>query len=360
MTALSVRNLTKHYGRSRILDRVGLDVAEGTTTTILGPSGCGKTTFLRLVAGFDRADDGTISLDGQVVSAVPPERRNIGYVAQEGALFPHLTVEGNVAFGLARSDGSRAQRRRRVAEVLDLVRLDPALARRHPHQLSGGQQQRVALARALARRPALVLLDEPFSSLDTGLRAATRAAITDALRASGVTTLLVTHDQTEALSLSDQVAVLNHGAFTQVGPAREVYAAPADLDTARLLGPGTALPATVTAGTASSPLGTLAVAHPCPDGAATVFVRPEQLRVTPTPTGTATVRANGFLGADTILTLELPDGTRLDARADAAVACAAGDRVTVDVAGPVLVYPARSALPASPQARLVTAVPGHH
>ncbi|MER7004812.1 ABC transporter ATP-binding protein, partial [Dactylosporangium sp. NPDC000555] len=211
-----------------------------------------------------------------------------------------------------------------------------------PHELSGGQQQRVALARALARRPALVLLDEPFSSLDTALRSATRTAVADALRAERVTTLLVTHDQAEALSMSDEVAVLTHGRFTQVAPAREIYATPVDLDTARLLGPGTTLPGKVDAGAASCTLGTLRVAQPCPDGDATVFVRPEQLRVTPAAGGNAVVRASGFLGADTVLTVELPDGTLLDARADATVAYIAGERVTVDVVGAVNAYATRT------------------
>ncbi|GAA2575479.1 ABC transporter ATP-binding protein [Dactylosporangium fulvum] len=342
MTALSVRDLHKSYGRARVLDGVSLDVAEGTTTAILGASGCGKTTLLRLIAGFDRADGGTIALAGRVVSAVPPEKRSIGYVAQEGALFPHLTVQANIAFGLSRAAGTRAERRHRVAELLDLVRLDASLARRHPHELSGGQQQRVALARALARRPALVLLDEPFSSLDTALRSATRTAVAEALRAERVTTLLVTHDQAEALSLSDEVAVLTRGRFTQVAPAREIYAAPVDLDTARLLGPGTTLPGKADAGAVSCTLGTLRVAQPCPDGDATVFVRPEQLRVTPAAGGNAVVRASGFLGADTVLTVELPDGTLLDARADATVAYTTGERVTVDVVGAVNAYAART------------------
>jgi iron(III) transport system ATP-binding protein len=285
VNALSVRDLRKRYGKVHVLSGVSLDLAPGTTAAILGPSGCGKTTLLRLIAGFDHPDAGTIELHGRPVSAgrraLAPDKRDIGYVAQEGALFPHLTVEANIAFGLSRLVLRGLARRRRVAELLDLVSLDPALTRRYPHELSGGQQQRVALARALARRPALVLLDEPFSSLDTALRAATRTAVADALRAQRVTTLLVTHDQAEALSLSDQIVVMTGGRFTQTGPARELYAHPADLDTARLLGPGTTLDGKVDGDTARCALGALPIARPCPDGDAIIFVRPEQIHISP-------------------------------------------------------------------------------
>ncbi|GAA4261760.1 ABC transporter ATP-binding protein [Dactylosporangium darangshiense] len=342
MSALSIRNLHKAYGPVRVLADVGLDVADGTTTAILGPSGCGKTTLLRLVAGFDRPDAGSIVLGGREVTAgrrgLPPDQRNIGYVAQEGALFPHLTVHANIAYGLPRRTTTASARRARVAELLELVSLDPVLSRRYPHELSGGQQQRVALARALARRPALVLLDEPFSSLDTALRATTRAAVAAALRAAGVTALLVTHDQAEALAMADQGAVLARGTFTQVGPARDVYAHPADLDTARLLGAGTALPGKVADGTAVCALGVLPVAGPCPDGDAHIFVRPEQVRLGATGTP-ATVLTAEFLGADTALTLELGDGSTLQARVDGALPYAAGTPVTVDVSGTVHAYP---------------------
>jgi iron(III) transport system ATP-binding protein len=347
MTALSVRDLHMSYGPVRVLNGVSLDLTECTTTAILGPSGCGKTTLLRLIAGFDRADSGTITLAGRTVSTgrrgLAPDKRDIGYVAQEGALFPHLTVHANVAFGLSRRAMPRPARRHRVAELLDLVSLEASLARRYPHELSGGQQQRVALARALARRPALVLLDEPFSSLDTALRSATRTAVADALRAEHVTTLLVTHDQAEALSMSDQVAVMTQGTFAQTGPAREVYAHPADLDTAKLLGPGTALPGKVDNATALCALGTLPLTQPCPDGDATIFVRPEQVRVAAaggaTAGAVAVVRSSGFFGADTVLTLQLPDGSLIDARTDGTRQHAVGDHVGVDILGPVHGYP---------------------
>ncbi|GGM26137.1 ABC transporter ATP-binding protein [Dactylosporangium sucinum] len=344
MSTLSIRDLHKSYGAVRVLAGAGLDAADGTSTAILGPSGCGKTTLLRLVAGFDRPDAGTIVLAGREVTAgrrgLAPDKRDIGYVAQEGALFPHLTVHANIAYGLSRRTTTASARRSRVGELLELVSLDQALSRRYPHELSGGQQQRVALARALARRPALVLLDEPFSSLDTALRAATRAAVAAALRAAGVTTLLVTHDPAEALALADQVAVMHRGAFAQAGPARDVYARPADLDTARLLGPGSILPGTVTAGAAVCALGVLPIAEPRPDGDADVFVRPGQVRLGGTG-APATVVAAEFLGADTMLTLRLADGSTLDARVDGTVTHGVGTSVTVDVIGAVHAYPRR-------------------
>ncbi|TNM36705.1 ABC transporter ATP-binding protein, partial [Nocardioides albidus] len=216
MTALEIRGLQAGYGRTTVLQGLDLRVASGVTA-ILGSSGCGKTTLLRAVAGFVEPSAGTIDVAGRRVvdrgrehapggaRSVPARSRGIGYVPQEGALFPHLSVARNVAFGLPRA------RRRDAAAVVDaaleLVELDPALARRYPHELSGGQQQRVALARALAPRPALVLLDEPFSSLDASLREETGRAVVRALRAADAAAVLVTHDQGEALSLADQVAV---------------------------------------------------------------------------------------------------------------------------------------------------------
>ena len=346
MSALTVQELFKRYGDVRVLDGVSLEVAPGSTTAILGPSGCGKTTLLRLVAGFDRADAGTILLNGKEVSsnrrALPPDKRNIGYVAQEGALFPHLTVRGNVAFGL----GKASERRGRVDELLELVSLDGSVASRYPHELSGGQQQRVALARALAPRPTLVLLDEPFSSLDTALRAATRQAVSDALQAEGVTTVLVTHDQTEALSLSDQVAVMANGTFTQVGTPETLYTDPADLDTALLLGPGSSLAGKVSGEVAHCPLGTLRLVRPFPDGDAAIFVRPEQLEVTRAAASDDDVRgivqASAYVGPETMVTVDLADGSVVEARVAGAVRFAAGDHVTVTVHGPVHAYPPAS------------------
>ncbi len=281
--ALSVRAVAKSFGSVPVLRGVDLDVAAGSVTAVLGPSGCGKTTLLRLIAGFQRPDAGTIELAGRRVSGArvhtPAEARALGYVAQEGALFPHLTVARNITFGLPRR---RRGDRGIVRDLLDLVSLDPTLADRYPHQLSGGQQQRVALARTLAPQPELVLLDEPFSALDTALRAETRSAVAAALSAAGVTAILVTHDQSEALSFADRVCVMNAGMFTQVGSPREVYRWPVDLRTAAFLGDTCVVPAEVVGDCATGPLGTVPIRRRPGDptaGPVLLMLRPEQLRV---------------------------------------------------------------------------------
>ena len=235
MTSLEVTDLHKGFGDRSVLVGLSLSVPEGSFTAILGPSGSGKTTLLRVLAGFERADRGTVRLGGIVVDdgagrSLAPDRRKIGYVPQEGALFPHLTVEKNVGFGLRARDGAGT-----VGELLEMVGLG-GTGRRYPHELSGGQQQRVALARALAIRPAVVLLDEPFSSLDAGLRASVRSDVQDVLRRGGTTAVLVTHDQDEALSLADQVAVIRDGCISQAGAPQDVYSHPADPELARFVG----------------------------------------------------------------------------------------------------------------------------
>lgn len=319
--ALAITGLVKSFGDDTVLHGVDLTVATGSLTAVVGASGCGKTTLLRLVAGFENPDAGSIAIGGREVSgdrvSVPAHRRDVGYVAQDGALFPHLTVGQNVAYGLAGSMRGRA-RQDRVAELLETVSLDPSYAGRRPHELSGGQQQRVALARALARRPAVMLLDEPFSALDTGLRASTRKAVADLLSDAGVTTLLVTHDQEEALSIADQVAVMRAGRFTKIGTPRQVYGEPEDRFTAEFLGDCVLLPCTVTGAVAECALGALPV-HGCPaDGAGTLMLRPEQLVATAVedthaadtpdagdPKGLATVLASEFRGHDVLLTVDL-------------------------------------------------------
>jgi len=251
MSRLVVNGLWKGYGGTDVLEGVDLDVKAGSLTAVLGLSGCGKTTLLRVIAGFERAERGSVALaertldDGRAY--VPPEHRSIGYVPQEGALFPHLTVKDNVGFGLPR----RERRGKAVGELLEMVGIAP-LAGRMPHELSGGEQQRVALARALGRRPAALLLDEPFSSLDASLRTRVREDVHGLLREQGVTTVLVTHDQEEALSLADVVAVLRDGRIVQQGTPEQLYERPADERLARFLG-AVNLPAAGIPGSASNP-----------------------------------------------------------------------------------------------------------
>ncbi len=297
MTNLVASGVVKSFGRGPVLDGFDLEVPEGTLAAIVGASGSGKTTFLRIAAGFERADAGRVALGDLVVDGerfVPAEERGIGYVPQEGALFPHLNVRRNVAFGLRRADRKGGTR---VAELLKLVGLS-GLERRYPHELSGGQQQRVALARALAIRPRVVLLDEPFSSLDAGLRASVRAEVGAVLRDAGTTAVLVTHDQDEALSFADLVAVLRDGRIVQADTPSALYRRPLDPGVADFVGQANVLPGVVTRDGAVCVLGVLAVLDPPAEGSAvSVLVRPEQLRVVPSSVG-AEVRAGS--GADSV------------------------------------------------------------
>ncbi len=351
MSALVVQGITKSFGTTPVLTGVDLHVPVGSLTALLGPSGCGKTTLLRLIAGFDDPDTGTVIVgDRQVAGpgrSVPARRRDIGFVPQEGGLFPHLSVAGNIGFGLSRRlrrDGAR------VRELLALVGLDADLAGRAPHQLSGGQQQRVALARALAPEPSLVLLDEPFSSLDAALRDETRLAVAAALHAIGATAVLVTHDQAEALSIADQVAVLRGGRLVQLTDPRTLYRQPRDLDVAAFVGEAVVLDADVCGGVARCVLGEVrgewaGAGGGLPEGPARVLLRPEQLRLVP-PAGNlpvARVRRVDFYGHDSRVWLDLADGGSVSARLDGADVPSAGDEVSIAVRGAARVFPADGA-----------------
>jgi iron(III) transport system ATP-binding protein len=282
MTLLEISTLRKHYGPVTAVDGVSLAIESGSRTAIVGPSGCGKTTLLRLIAGFEAPDGGHITFDGAVIadarSQIPAHRRGVGIVSQDGSLFPHLTVEQNIGFGLK---DDTADRKARIGALMDMVELDRAMLTRRPDELSGGQQQRVALARAMARRPRVILLDEPFSALDTGLRVATRKAVGAVLSAAGITTVLVTHDQAEALAFADQVVVMRAGRFAQVGTPREVYAHPSDPATAAFLGEAIVLAATVENGQAATMLGAIAIHDKNRQGEAQILLRPEQFSILP-------------------------------------------------------------------------------
>lgn len=351
MIDLTVQELRKSYGPVPVLDGVDLHVPAGSLTAVLGPSGCGKTTLLRLIAGFDRPDAGTIRLGERVVFEggrfVPPEQRGAGYVAQEGALFPHLTVARNITFGLPWRDRRRGHR---VEELLRLVDLDPAYADRYPHELSGGQQQRVAVARALAPGPALVLLDEPFSSLDAGLREGTRRAVKEALRAARATAILVTHDQAEALSLADRVAVMREGRIVQAGTPEEVYRRPADVAVGTFVGEAIVLPATLRDGLAECALGRLVVETAGNDGPVDLLIRPEQIGIhmTAEPGSiAATVTGSTYHGHHASVQLQLPSGEQITARTTGFTVPPAGQRMFVSVAGTVHVVTAWASDPAT-------------
>lgn len=315
---LDISGVTKNFGPQPVLKGVNLTVAKGGTTAIVGPSGSGKTTLLRLIAGFEHPDAGSIKLGGEPVAGgdvwVPAHKRQVGYVAQDGALFPHLTVGQNVAFGLdtAKLDGGRAAVRARVQELLEMVSLDASMAKRRPHQLSGGQQQRVALARALAREPELMLLDEPFSALDAGLRVATRRAVANVLNAAGVTTILVTHDQAEALSFADQVAIMRGGKLAQIGNPFVVYTRPADRATAEFLGDAVILEAWMEGSLATCSLGGIPVRRPPTQGRVQLMLRPEQIRIAPDGPIRGVVVDTDYFGPETTVRIKLGDYTAAD------------------------------------------------
>lgn len=352
MNGLQVEDLHKAFGSQSVLTGLCLSVPEGSLTAILGPSGSGKTTLLRVVAGFERADRGRVSIAGTLAEDgrrhLAPEDRHLGYVPQEGALFPHLTAARNVAFGVPRS-----RRRPKLAdELLEMVGM-AGMGRRYPHQLSGGQQQRVALARALAVEPRLVLLDEPFTSLDHALRASVRADVADILRRAGTTALLVTHDQDEALSWADFVAVIGRGRIEQFGTPQGLYARPGDLTLAQFLGEANVVAGVAEAGGVRTGLGLLAADWAGPVAtagvAAVVLLRPEQIELV--EEGAGAVRAQvtdyQYFGHDAVVRVrpDRPCGPAggdpsLVVRVDGATVLRPGTRVGLAARGPARAWPA--------------------
>jgi iron(III) transport system ATP-binding protein len=313
-SALVLDQVTKRYGGVVAARALDLQVAPGELVTLIGPSGCGKSTTLRLVAGLERPDEGSISIAGEVVAGrrswQPPERRRVGMVFQDHALFPHLSVTDNIAFGLDKLP--RAQRRARVSEVLDMVRLGH-LERRYPHELSGGEQQRVALARALAPRPAVVLLDEPFSSLDENLRAQVRTDTVAVLRDTGTTAMLVTHDQTEALSVGDRVVVMRDGVIEQADTPQRVFESPATRFAAAFMGEADFLPAHVHDALLSCEIGVVSTVPgwgSC-DADVDVVLRPHEVALSPDDTSAARVVAVEYYGAFVLHTVRLGSGNTL-------------------------------------------------
>ncbi len=320
--------VAKRFGQTQAVAGANLSVCRGEFVAILGPSGCGKTTLLRAIAGFEQPEAGTVIVAGRVVSSpgtwVAPERRTIGMVFQDYALFPHLTVEKNVGFGVP-----RLGRAERVNDVLALVGLH-GLAKRHPGELSGGQQQRVALARALAPKPGLVLLDEPWSSVDPMLRESVRDEIVAILRAANVTVLLVTHDREEAFSLADRVALMAEGRIVQVAPPEELYLAPATRWAAEFVGPVNVLPGVVDGTAVGTALGTFPVSGAprarCPVEA---LIRPELLVLKPCTDAANEVIGRDFRGHDVFYRVRLADGTVVCAQRPSTETIHLGTRVEV-------------------------------
>jgi iron(III) transport system ATP-binding protein len=342
---LTVTGLTKAFGGRQVLGGVDLEVPDTSLTAILGPSGSGKTTLLRTIVGFEHADGGTVSIGGLVVDGpgryVPSDKRRIGYVPQEGSLFPHLTVAANIAFGLPRRERQSSV----ILDLLDRVGMKD-LGGRYPHQLSGGQQQRVALARALAIKPSLVLLDEPFGSLDAGLRATIRADVKRLLAEADATAILVTHDQDEALSTADRVAVLREGTIVQCAPPQDLYTQPADPELARFVGEANLIEGVLGDDSVDTILGSL----PCKpagtgklgQGPVTVLIRPEQIEIGTAGTLAGRIVDYGYHGHDAVVHVKPEDRPELPAfivRMLGGCDLPAGSPVTLNARGPVLAFP---------------------
>lgn len=353
---ICARDIHKSFSAHSVLRGVDLAIPSGSFTAVLGPSGSGKTTLLRLIAGLERADRGTIAIGETLVDGgtvyVPAERRRVGYVSQDGTLFPHLSVAGNVGFGLPR----RERHGPRVEELLSVVGLS-GLGRRYPHQLSGGQQQRVALARALAVRPQAVLLDEPFASLDAQLRSSVRGDVKKILSDAGTTAVLVTHDQDEALSLADLVAVIREGKIAQLAEPAELYSNPLDAELARFVGAANLIEGQMEGGRVETLLGRLDATRSMVTTkercAVTVLVRPEQLvlaaagSLTPAPDRVnGRVLATSYHGHDCLVRVQIEGHRGAAGGAEVVLVRTLGDPhladgavVTMQIRGPVLTWP---------------------
>ncbi|MFD5543102.1 ABC transporter ATP-binding protein [Streptomyces sp. NPDC127079] len=334
------RGLRREFGATVALDGLDLTVRPGEFLALLGPSGCGKTTALRMLAGFEHPDSGAVLVDGEDVTRVPAHRRDAGMVFQSYSLFPHLDAVDNVAFGLRMRKVRTGERRARATELLELVGLGDK-GERFPHQLSGGQQQRIALARALALRPRVLLLDEPLSALDAKVRLTLREEIRRLQQELGITTLFVTHDQEEALSVADRVAVMRAGQLEQCAEPAELYGRPATAFVAEFVGTMSRIPGTVRDGSVEVLGQRLPVDGRAPGASEVdVLVRPEAVRVRADGSGTATVVATAFLGAVVRVTVRLADGTeaKADLPAHEAAGLGAGSAATVSLPErPVLV-----------------------
>ena len=322
--SITIEHISKHFGAFHALNNISLTAPTGRLTSLLGPSGCGKTTLLRIIAGLENADSGRILFDDQDVTAKHVRERKVGFVFQHYALFRHMTVADNIAFGLTVRPKSqrppKEQIRAKVAELLQLVRL-PRLADAYPHQLSGGQRQRIALARALAVEPKLLLLDEPFGALDAKVRKELRAWLRDIHHQLGITSILVTHDQEEALEVSDQIVVMNHGRIEQTGSADDIYLRPKNAFVTEFLGHTEAFEGRVAQGAWHYGGYARALDGQWQEQTATAYIRPHEWQIeSEKPMLRGTIRALHHAGALARLTIETADGRRIRADLPAAEA----------------------------------------
>jgi putative spermidine/putrescine transport system ATP-binding protein len=347
-TSVVLQNLSRSFGATRALDGLSIEMAPGELVALLGPSGCGKTTALRIVAGFETADAGSVLVDGKDISSVPAAKRDMGMVFQSYSLFPNMSALDNVAFGLRMRKVRTADRRNRASELLDLVGLTPQ-AKQYPHQLSGGQQQRVALARALAIEPRVLLLDEPLSALDAKVRLQLREQIRTIQQRLGTTTLFVTHDQEEALSMADRVGVMSHGKLEQIAAPDELYDHPATAFVAEFVGVMNRIPAELGG---SGMVSCVSCTVPVKEGDSVtdlggdnlvdVLVRPEGLNMEVAEHGNGIVTTKTFLGSVTRVGVLLSGDVtvQVDKPSTEAAALAPGTSVQVSLPNePVLVAP---------------------
>ncbi len=327
--SVEVTGVDKAFGDTSVLRSIDLVVEPGSSLALLGPSGCGKTTLLRLIAGLDRPDAGSVSVGSTVMvdtsTWVPPEKRNVGMVFQDWALFPHLTVGRNVGYGLPRAERNGP----RVTESLEMVGLAD-LADRMPDTLSGGQQQRVALARAIAPRPTVLLLDEPFSNLDSALRVGVRTEVHRLLVDLGITSVFVTHDQEEAFVVGDRVAVMQDGRIQQMGSPQDIYMTPSSPWIASFVGDVNMLPGSAAGTNANTVIGNVPLSA-ATDGTVQLLIRPEDLELT--PDGTNTVTLTEYYGHDMMVTVDVGDATEVQVRAPARASWTRGDKVGVSYVG---------------------------
>lgn len=335
MSALTCQHITKTFGATTAVDNLTFSLEQGRFFALLGPSGCGKTTSLRLIAGLEHPTSGSIVIGGQVVADsanwLPPHRRQVGLVFQDYALFPHLNVARNVAYGLRGS-----YKKQRVAEVLELVGLT-GMEKRMPYELSGGQQQRVALARALAPAPQILLMDEPFSSLDAGLRQQVRVEMRRLLKATGITTILVTHDQEEAFSLADEVGVMLYGTLQQVAAPRTLYEQPANAAIAAFVGEANFLDGTAQGEMVTCALGRFSLVTP-QSGQVQVMLRPEHLDLSPDPNGNGEIELITYFGHDQLIRVRLTDSTCLHVRSSPSAEYHLSQRVQVAPNTPIIAF----------------------